>query len=536
MRNGSPAIIYANSQFSVTVRDKKKALVIYNPVGYGITPGTSATGTGQITYNQGGTGAVSRVLTSRLQDYVSAKDFGAVGNGVTDDTVALQKFIDACQDGRGYIPPGIYKISSALILQPQYSYNIEGACYDNQGVAGTVIVNTGTGNAIELDNEPYSPPNFDSEIRLAHMVIDGNINSKNGLFIRHAMIHLEYVWCRGHGENGIWLERGFASSLRQVVCANNHNHGMFVRIAGNALHIDHCIFNGNGRTISDSAGLYFTGQDPDGYDFGVVVTACDFTGNGTTVAVGFGVIAQQCRGISFIGCYGELNKTHNFYADATTKNLTVTGCYWQDSSVFIQNVNGLIYENNHHNRTSAATSVQISVGLPGEKNENRIFGNTYNGGAVEAFTNGASSNISIRYTQPPTGGTWKLGDTVWNNNIQNGGGLLGWICIVAGTPGTWAQIGQIPSVFQDWGDTSATLTSGASFPTNIWRSPLTTNRTVTLSSTNAFSGAKFRVTRTASATGASTLSVGGLKSLAAGQWCDVEWDGIAWIITAYGTL
>ena len=39
MRNGSPALIYANSQFSVTVRDKKKALVIYSPVGFGVVPG-----------------------------------------------------------------------------------------------------------------------------------------------------------------------------------------------------------------------------------------------------------------------------------------------------------------------------------------------------------------------------------------------------------------------------------------------------------------------------------------------------------------
>ena len=39
MRNGSPAAIYANSQFSVTVRDKKKALVIYSPVGFGVVPG-----------------------------------------------------------------------------------------------------------------------------------------------------------------------------------------------------------------------------------------------------------------------------------------------------------------------------------------------------------------------------------------------------------------------------------------------------------------------------------------------------------------
>jgi hypothetical protein len=40
MRNGSPALIYADSQsFSVTVRNKNNELVIYSPTGYGVTPG-----------------------------------------------------------------------------------------------------------------------------------------------------------------------------------------------------------------------------------------------------------------------------------------------------------------------------------------------------------------------------------------------------------------------------------------------------------------------------------------------------------------
>ena len=101
MRNGSPAIIYANSQFSVTVRDKNRAMVIYSPVGYGFVPGTTASNTDQMTYNEGDTGAVTRVLTSRLQDIVSVKDFGAVGDGVTNDTAAIQA---ALNSGSVYFP------------------------------------------------------------------------------------------------------------------------------------------------------------------------------------------------------------------------------------------------------------------------------------------------------------------------------------------------------------------------------------------------------------------------------------------------
>jgi hypothetical protein len=40
-------------------------------------------------YTQGGTGSVARTVTNKLQESVSVKDFGAVGNGSTDDTAAI---------------------------------------------------------------------------------------------------------------------------------------------------------------------------------------------------------------------------------------------------------------------------------------------------------------------------------------------------------------------------------------------------------------------------------------------------------------
>jgi hypothetical protein len=130
-RNGSPALIYANAQFSVTVRDKNNALVIYSPVGYGITPGTSATSTDQITYNEGSTGAVTRVLTARLQDYVSVKDFGAVGDGVADDTVAIQAAINSGSN-KVIIPEGRYRTTASIIIPSDVA--VEGAG------AGTTVI------------------------------------------------------------------------------------------------------------------------------------------------------------------------------------------------------------------------------------------------------------------------------------------------------------------------------------------------------------------------------------------------------------
>lgn len=126
------------------------------------------------------------------------------------------------------------------------------------------------------------------------------------------------------------------------------------------------------------------------------------------------------------------------------------------------------------------------------------------------------------------------------------GDKVGTFCrnIGAGTEIGWRFNGTawIPvyrqAVSADKGDAAATLTVGTSESTSVWNTPLAANRAVTLSTTNAVNGAKFRVVRTAAATGAFALNVGTgpLAALDPGEWCDVEYDGSAWILTAFGAL
>lgn len=49
-----------------------------------------------------------------VKQVTNVRDFGAVGDGETDDTAAIQKAIDATENGALYFPPGRYKLTEVL--------------------------------------------------------------------------------------------------------------------------------------------------------------------------------------------------------------------------------------------------------------------------------------------------------------------------------------------------------------------------------------------------------------------------------------
>jgi hypothetical protein len=58
----------------------------------------------------------ARNLDDRFADVVNVKDFGAVGDGVADDTAAIQAALDL-QKGPVFMPNGVYLVSSEIVIK-----------------------------------------------------------------------------------------------------------------------------------------------------------------------------------------------------------------------------------------------------------------------------------------------------------------------------------------------------------------------------------------------------------------------------------
>jgi hypothetical protein len=114
--SGTPARLYVNSDYSIRVMNKKGSVVYSAPAAterYSdvVVGGVNAE---NVVYNPpfaNGTQSNQEQFNSR---YVSVKDFGAVGDGLSDDTAPFQDALN--HGGAVFVPDGTYLISGALSL------------------------------------------------------------------------------------------------------------------------------------------------------------------------------------------------------------------------------------------------------------------------------------------------------------------------------------------------------------------------------------------------------------------------------------
>lgn len=95
-------------------------------------------------------GGVTRTLDKKLGDVVSVKDFGAVGDGVSDDSNAIQTAINSISSGYLYFPKGKYNIgtTSLVVSKPNRIVMYGNGSFYDDSEHGTSIIYSGSDAAI----------------------------------------------------------------------------------------------------------------------------------------------------------------------------------------------------------------------------------------------------------------------------------------------------------------------------------------------------------------------------------------------------
>ena len=175
----------------------------------------ASSGSALVGFIQAGTGAVARTVQSKIREIVSVKDFGAVGDGVADDTTAIQNALNTGK--KVYVPAGTYlytaislPTNATLIGDANTLSILKLKDATNPAVAGIQNSDTGAGN---------------SGISIRHIGFDGNYTTQSsgsvialtkctGTTIEDAAVYNGY-------NSGLVFSGGSANSVDKTSCNSN---------------------------------------------------------------------------------------------------------------------------------------------------------------------------------------------------------------------------------------------------------------------------------------------------------------------------
>lgn len=132
---------------------------------------TTAGDAGSIVYQADYTGSVQRTVQTKLDEAVSVKDFGAIGDNTNDDTSAIQAALDSGAT-KVFFPTGTYKVTSEISASVTSNLSIVGDGARINVVATEIdnVLKITVGAAIDF-------------VTVCGLYIDGNSVAATGIFV-----------------------------------------------------------------------------------------------------------------------------------------------------------------------------------------------------------------------------------------------------------------------------------------------------------------------------------------------------------------
>jgi hypothetical protein len=285
-------------------------------------------------------GATARTLASKLGDFVSVHDFGAVGNGTTDDTAAIQAALTSGKNVMFGAGRSTYRITGTLNFLT-----------DQQ----VIDLNFST---IQMD---------DSSGLLSHLTVGDNVTQLAGVKIRNgiltrtqaatagAAINCRYVGVlqldnlRVYGASriyqGITINRGIIVNITNCYIQDTVSYGLFVQGTGAGANrsvditVKDCRIEGTGGeglncfdftegvfckdTIfynNSTAAVTINATNTTNGLFSFKFEGCDFD-----TADGLGLVINNVNNVTINDCWFSNNTGINLYIDSGVDSFIVTG-------------------------------------------------------------------------------------------------------------------------------------------------------------------------------------------------------------------
>lgn len=266
--------------------------------------------------------------------WLNIRDFGARGDGKSDDTKALLAAMEKAKAGCGtiYFPTGTYcihpvNVPSHITLRGESNW-----AYENKGKKDPDFEGRTTLKALSGDARALLDCYDARGTRIIGLTLDGDKQGKSmhGIYARHTgcELHIVIEDCRiNHFTgSGIRLEKTWVFAVRRCLIMWNGEHGIDCTGGYDGWVIDTML------TANQGAGFFARGEAPEEMDekekediafFGsasVMLTACRVEWNR-----GGGIILNNANSMQINGCSIDHNFGPGIMMTGSTAN-TVTGC------------------------------------------------------------------------------------------------------------------------------------------------------------------------------------------------------------------